>query len=447
MRSLIPRLRLWHLVGFTAAAAGLFAILDFRRSVDDPAYAAMKRLRSLDSEERIKAAQILSTFRPPARQAIEPLLVALKDADPRVRAASANTLSFLVSKDSDAAQISAVKSALTASLQDRDIPARRAAAVSLAMLMPEASVVVPTLIDTLQEAPSDGRAQIINMLGFYAAKDVSAWNTVLASLEDPDVWVRNMAVRSLGLCVRSPELAPRVIPAVLPSLRDSNYHLRTSAVYVLSGAAAVTGVEVPELVQILADPAPSVRMAALSAHPNKDVSPQWMNLLIQATRDSDALVRSQVLSKLQSMGADAEPALPAIRQAKEDPDVSVRRVAGEAESTVEAKTKLFHDKLLPELLADLKSENDQDRHQALEMIGKAGRKAASAIPAVVGQLENAAPKVRLAAVNALREFGQDAQGAVPALTRRLDDTDESVRKAAKRAIAAVQASPKSKPGS
>src|SRR4051812_16235687 len=85
MRFPRPRLRTWHLIGLVAAAAAFFAVLQFRRDVDNSTYLWMRRLRSLDAAERVRAVRELSGLGPVARPAIEPLVEALADSDARVR--------------------------------------------------------------------------------------------------------------------------------------------------------------------------------------------------------------------------------------------------------------------------------------------------------------------------------------------------------------------------
>jgi hypothetical protein len=63
MRLTIPKLRTWHLMGIVAASAALFSIMQFRWSVEDPGYALIRRLRSLDAVERAKAADGLIFLR------------------------------------------------------------------------------------------------------------------------------------------------------------------------------------------------------------------------------------------------------------------------------------------------------------------------------------------------------------------------------------------------
>jgi hypothetical protein len=145
MRLTIPKLRTWHLMGIVAASAALFSVMQFRWSVEDPGYALIRRLRSLDAVERAKAADGLGWLRPRDRRAIAPLTEMLFDPDSMVKSSAARALTYIVRQDDEEA--GTAKAALTSALVDRDPGARRAIAVSLAHFEPEPGVVVPALLD------------------------------------------------------------------------------------------------------------------------------------------------------------------------------------------------------------------------------------------------------------------------------------------------------------
>ena len=156
MRLTIPKLRTWHLMGIVAASAALFSVMQFRWSVEDPGYALIRRLRSLDAVERAKAAEGLGSLRPRDRRAIAPLIEMLFDPDSRARASAGRALTYIVPQDDTEA--GTVKAALTSALVDRDPAARRAIAVSLAHFEPEPGVVVPALLEFVESSPCPRRS-------------------------------------------------------------------------------------------------------------------------------------------------------------------------------------------------------------------------------------------------------------------------------------------------
>src|SRR5271166_1243241 len=99
MRLTIPKLRTWHFMGIVAASAAFFSVMQFRWSVEDPAYALIRRLRSLDAAERVKAAGGLGSLRPKDRRAIAPLTEMPFDPDSRARASAAGALRYIVPQD------------------------------------------------------------------------------------------------------------------------------------------------------------------------------------------------------------------------------------------------------------------------------------------------------------------------------------------------------------
>ena len=68
MRIEIPRLRLWHLIGFVAARQAFLGVMQFRWSVEGTAiYSGIRQLRSLDALSELKAAGSLGEHqKPPA---------------------------------------------------------------------------------------------------------------------------------------------------------------------------------------------------------------------------------------------------------------------------------------------------------------------------------------------------------------------------------------------
>jgi HEAT repeat protein len=199
---------LWHLIGLVAAAAALCAVLQFRRDVDNPTYFWIRRLRSLDAEDRLQAVRALSELGPIARPAIEPLLEALADRDVRVRRMTPDALSAILGRDSADPSAGAVSAALTAALGDHDLRARHATAIGLGWLFRSPRVVVPALTEVLQDDDGSVRSTAVNLLGPFAPHNHDARTVILGALEDGDPFVRMAAVRSLSWCHASPQLIP-----------------------------------------------------------------------------------------------------------------------------------------------------------------------------------------------------------------------------------------------
>ena len=197
MRLTVPKLRMWHLLGIVATSAAFLAVMQFRWKVEDPGYALIRQLRSLDARERARAATGLRSLRPRERRAIAPLTEMLFDPDALARASAARALNFLVDRK-DEAEVGQVKAALGAALGDRDPVARLEIASSLCFLDPEPKVIVPTLLELARTQDSPTRVKVTLLLRHYARRSEPALAALFASLGDADPEVRMWSTESLG---------------------------------------------------------------------------------------------------------------------------------------------------------------------------------------------------------------------------------------------------------
>ncbi len=82
------------------------------------------------------------------------------------------------------------------------------------------------------------------------------------------------------------------------------------------------------------------------------------------------------------------------------------------------------------LCADLRAAEPALREKAARMLGRTGGRAVSAIPLLVGALQDAVPRVRAEAAEALGRICGEPHGTVPALVEALADSERDVREAA-----------------
>jgi HEAT repeat protein len=421
MRLTIPKLRTWHLMGIVAASAALFSIMQFRWSVEDPGYALIRRLRSLDAAERVKAADGLRWLRPRDRRAIAPLIEMLFDPDSRVRASAARALTYIVRQDDEEA--GTVNAALASALVDRDPGARRAIAVSLARIEPEQGVVVPALLDFVEDANPAARGEVIECLGFYARRDEAALAAVFAALGDPALEVRCRAVHALSWCAMVPKLAPQplvetIIAALMDAADDESASVRAAAVQALARIAGGTKTEIPRVIEALGDPDAQVRLAAacfLGWRGSYKRSPTLVPALGRALTDPDAQVREWSARSLGYLGLDAEAALPALRALGKDQRMGVREQAAAAISAIEKSALTFRSTTLPQAIADLDDPDPITRALAAGRIEDLGSRASDAVPSLVRCLADREADVRLAAAKALGQIGPRASVAIPTL--------------------------------
>jgi HEAT repeat protein len=243
MRLTIPKLRTWHLLGIVAASAIFFSVMQFRWSVEDPGYALIRRLRSLDAAERAKAAGGLGSLRPMDRRAIAPLTEMLFDSDSSVRAWAARALNYVVPQDD--AEAGTVKAALTSTLVDRDPAARRAIAVSLAHFQPEPGVVVPALLEFIRDANPEARGEVIekSVLTFRSTTLPQA----IAELDNADPIIRALAagrIEDLG------SRASDAVPILVRCLADRDADVRRAAAGALGQLGPRASVAIPTLASL-----------------------------------------------------------------------------------------------------------------------------------------------------------------------------------------------------
>jgi HEAT repeat protein len=149
--------------------------------------------------------------------------------------------------------------------------------------------------------------------------------------------------------------------------------------------------------------------------------------LARALRDPEAkaAARAAAADDLARIGRTARAAVPALREALQDPDRFVRVRAAAALAQIDPR----NGDALPTLIAMMKDADAPIRRAAVEAAGNLGPKAKSAVGELLRAARDDDPAVRWAAVEALGRVGPEAKAAVPLLT-------EALRDAALRVIAA-----------
>jgi len=179
-------------------------------------------------------------------------------------------------------------------LQDpaADSAHRRAALKASAILGTRAAEAIPDVANALQEPDFAPEAALaLSYMGSAAVP------TLREAINSDEPVVRREALRSLGKLRERASIDPQIV--------------------------------VPLLLESLNDPDPSVRNVAVTYlgivrdSPEKEVAG-----LIKALGDSEALVRQAAAEALSAYGLLAEPAIPALKKAANDPDDEVKREAG-----------------------------------------------------------------------------------------------------------------------
>ena len=233
---------------------------------------------------------------------------------------------------------------------------------------------------------------------------------------------------------------------------------------------------VPELISMLDDPSPEVRVLAAFAlgkiGPDAVAAiPQLRQMIDKAAqrgvtgmkwRDADKWLAAYALG---GIGPAARPALRQIMSLKNDPNFMVRaaadaalvRIAGEGLGPILDTLKDYSNSTnwlfavqavhlmgtngapaIPFLIQGLQHTNQDLRAHVVRTLGAIHTRSEVCIPALLPllQLSNTNAGIRSDALDAIRNFGSAARGLMPIseLVRCLDDPEESVRRHATNAL-------------
>lgn len=259
---------------------------------------------------------------------------------------------------------------------------------------------------------------------------------LIQALRDADKQVRWAAADALGRITPSAETA---VPALIQALED--------------GEAVVQRVAAKSLGRI--GPAAQAAYAALlllSAHPNKDA--QTRRVAARALRELGpptvaavpALVLTLANYAVQEDGTVTRtilrigrPALPALIGVLANKNREVRRMAAWLLERIEPawRQSPTAQAAVPRLIAALADDEYDVRSGAGEALDtldptwSAGPAAQAALPGFIAALRDATERVRWRAAHALGRFGREAQAAVPALLRLLEQEKGPDREAIK----------------
>lgn len=256
---------------------------------------------------------------------------------------------------------------------------------------------IPALIDTARNDLSyGGRLRAASALGTMGPQGVAALKAVLAPGVSTDRW---------------------------------------GAIFALGQMGAAASASVPELVQILKNaPARADRReAAQSLGKIGEAAAAAIPALIDALRDDDRHVRYRCVEALGLMGPSASRAIPALRRSLEDSYKEVHWAAIVSLGQVGPFP-------IADVVAALRTNTSwRVRCEAAKTLGKRGKEASSAIPALISALNDKDHLVRWNAAEALGMMGAAATDALPALRKSLEDP--YVKKSAARSIEQIQSEP------
>jgi HEAT repeat protein/lysophospholipase L1-like esterase len=331
---------------------------------------------------------------PAAGKPVPALLVSLRAADPRERAAAARALG-----NRPAEPDSAIPS-LAAALADPVPEVRAAATWGLGGFGPAAASALPALATRLRDDVAAVRAGSAWALGQIGPAARSATSPLVALLDDEDESVRWRAGEALAAVGPEPATC---LEALRRIVADPGRRGRAEA----AGALGQLG--------------PAASPAA----------PALMSALGDARND----VRARAAWALGRIGPAAAPAVPVLVRMIGDPDNGWRAVDAlgaigpAAGAAVGALTEA------------LTQASGSMRWRAAQALGRIGESAAPAAPALVRALDDGEDNVRLASARALARVRADPDLVRAPLLRTLADPDSRVRAAAARALSRLGPDP------
>jgi HEAT repeat protein len=409
----------------------------------------VQMLKGTDQAARAEAAQELGLIGRYAKSAVPALLEAMQAPGAPVRVRAAEALVRI-----DPAQQQAGVNGLIASLQDKRVEIRRAAAEALGHLGADAKPAVPALIEALKDADPEVRWIAVDALGHVGADAKPAVPALVAALKDPALC--SIAVDALGGIGAE---AKDAAPSLAELLKGDNAQLRRMA------AVALARIGGPG-----SRPAVPVLIEMLRGDPRQ----HWDALLYLSAMGREAKEAIPVLNELvkggdgiacytlvAAAGPEATAAIPIligniqggewgspetlieIGPAVVEPLIAATKDMGNWKSREwSAKTLAGvadkDAKVVPRLIEILKSPQVHTRYVATSALGQLGAKAKPAIPALTETLKDADLWVRLHACWALIGIGGvDAKAVVPVLAKEINNGEHWARRSSVQALASL----------
>lgn len=400
-----------------------------------------KALSDPDRGVRIYAAGALRGIGPAAKGATEALIRAMGDQDTTVRSSAVGAIGSI------GPEANAAVPALIEHLKDTDIYVRWNTAYAMGLIGPKAHQAVPDLVQALMDNDSSVRCRAAQALGRIGPPPKEVRSVLVRALKDENKYVRIYAASALAGI--DPALtAKAVLPVLLESLRhrgrpgDQTWLVRLRAAQALARIGPDAKGAIPALRKALKDEKEQVRTHAASALAGIEpalTAEAVLPVLIELLEHPGPwggqgwCVRFRAAEALGRIGADAKPAIPALREALTDDHEDVREAAAEALGKIAPAAK----EVAPALERALKDEDKFVRCAAGAALAKLGLPG-KGLPVLIGAMEDILPYPRAVAARMLGEVGPPAKAAIPALKQALKDGPWRVRKAAAEALEKIQ---------
>jgi HEAT repeat protein len=338
-------------------------------AIGPPAAPAVRALvRALAAEDhgvRIGAAFALGQIGPAAKAATDPLRELVDGKQPVfLRTLSVWALARINPED-HAALRTAVPMLLDG-LKSREPRLRAMAGRALVDLRPEPEVLMPSLLELLQNGNPEVRPDVMNVLGGLGEAAVpglikalemkevrpraaailarlgpgakEAVPALIRAAQCTDPLARHEALLALGAIGPAAKAA---VPAAVKALQDLDPNVRYTACYALGKIGPPAQAAKAPLQEILGDADPFLGLVAAWALARiapdcSDTAPKAVPLLVRALEDPEATVRLEAATSLRCLGPQAKSAAGALKKTiRDDPSDLVRDMAAEALQSVQ----------------------------------------------------------------------------------------------------------------
>ena len=399
-------------------------------------------LSSDDATKRWRAAKALSAMGSAAKPALPDLLNALNDENASVRLHSVVAIGH-VGDGSDQ-----VIKRLIQAVGDDDSRVRVAAATSISQLAKDPSIVVPLLVKMIETEDPLFASRIIETIVVRGEKAIPFLLEAL-KYERSAYWAC-LAIEEMG------EIASPTVPALVDLLdRRPDDSLKLQALLAIAKIGPTAVAASPQVLSALSsDSSDLVHVGAAFASGVLGIE-DATGRLQEFTGSEDkllAMVSRWALAKLHPDDESRlEDAVNHLIEGLGSEDANIRLAAAEGLNALPADPALVGPKLVELLdesdpiVADNLAEtfasmgeavaeragaalsNEQLRGLAIQVLGRLGPKAKSAVPQIVDALVDSEDNFRLQLQTVIRQIGPDAAAATDELLRSLDSDSKEMR--------------------
>lgn len=398
-----------NLIVVLALACGGDPMSQGKAEEQDRARKLIEQLKDSDRDKREKAAIALSEMGAKAKDALMPLHEAIfRETDPVVAA----MIDLAYSKIAEACRPDP-KGPPTE--QERDeirnkikrlrnhVPEdREGAAIALGNWGRKAQEAIPALRKTSNDTHTLVRIWSAWALAKIDPKDTEAVRALALGFQEKEFLPRSATAEGLGELGKA---ALPALPALCAALKDTEEEVRYLSAFAIGEIGPNARPAVPALVDALDDPSARVRVEAAAALRiiGRDSKPA-IPVLIRHLKDPDARVRGSSAGALREIGPEAIVALPALLPLLEDKDDFVRAnavcVFGNFAAAAEPVVPMLCKILLEDEVGGVSS-------YAADTLGRLGRHAKAAIPALEKATHSSNGGIRKSSVKALAKIRAD----------------------------------------